>query len=145
MTIPKPEPEAEPIHQTTLREIAHARSGDKGNHSNIGVFAYRPEDYTLLVAALQPESVARHFAHRAPSAVVSHLLPRLQGLNVVLFDVLDGGVNDALNLDMHGKALSFALLAITIDLPAGHWAVKHTTHSVANGTTTQDPKETGRC
>ena len=106
-----------------LRELAHARTGDKGNHSNIGVFAYEPEDYPLLVACLAPEQVAAHFAHRRPRDVQCYLLPRLHGLNLVLLDVLDGGVNDSLNLDMHGKALSFHLLEMTVELPTDHPAV----------------------
>ena len=98
----------------TLHEIAHARAGDKGNHSNIALFAYRPEDYELLVREVTEPRVALHFASRRPSAVRRYLLPRLHGMNLVLEDVLDGGVNDSLNLDMHGKALSHYLLTMQV-------------------------------
>ncbi|ALM86068.1 hypothetical protein [Bordetella sp. N] len=97
-----------------LHDIAHARAGDKGNHSNICVFVYRPEDYGLLVDLVTEERVARLFSARAPTAVRRYLLPHLGGLNLVLENVLDGGVNDSLNLDSHGKALSFLLLTLPI-------------------------------
>ena len=112
MSAPKPEP-------MRLHDIAHARTGDKGNHSNICVFAYRPEYYEILVAQVTKSRVAELFADRRPSAVTRYLLPNLLGMNLVIENVLDGGVNASLNLDMHGKALSFLLLAMPIDLPAG--------------------------
>jgi hypothetical protein len=97
-----------------LHELAHARTGDKGNRINISLIAYREQDWPLLVEQVTEESVAAHFGHRHPSAVKRYLLPNLHAMNFVLDDVLDGGVNDSLNLDMHGKALSFHLLAMTI-------------------------------
>lgn len=100
--------------QAILHDIAHARAGDKGNHSNICVFAYRPEDYELLVEQVTEERVAKHFASRSPTSVRRYLLPRLSGLNLVLENVLDGGVNDSLNLDSHGKTLSFFLLTLPV-------------------------------
>lgn len=102
-----------------LHDLAHARTGDKGNRINISVIAYREEDYALLVEQVTPERVAAHFAHRHPGAVQRYLLPNLGAMNFVLDEVLDGGVNDALNLDMHGKALSFHLLAMKVRVPAG--------------------------
>ncbi len=97
-----------------LYQLAHARTGDKGNKVNISVIAYRAQDYDLLVAQVTEARVAQHFAHRQPSRVVRYLLPKLSAMNFVLDDVLDGGVNDSLNLDMHGKALSFHLLTLAI-------------------------------
>jgi hypothetical protein len=101
-----------------LYRAAHGRTGDKGNRSNISVIAWCPDLYLLLVAQLTEERVARHFAHREPSAVKRYLLPRLDAMNFVLDEVLDGGVNDSLNLDSHGKALSFFLLDLDIQVPA---------------------------
>ena len=101
----------------SLYELAHARTGDKGNRANISLIAYRPEDYDLLVEQVTEERVAAHFAHRQPSCVQRYLLPKLGAMNFVLDDVLDGGVNDSLNLDMHGKALSFHLLALNVRVP----------------------------
>ena len=101
-----------------LHGIAHARTGDKGNHSNICLFAYRPEHYDILVAQVTEQRVAALFADRRPTAVTRYLLPNLHGMNLVIENVLDGGVNASLNLDMHGKSLSFLLLSMTIEAPA---------------------------
>lgn len=99
----------------TLYDIAHARTGDKGNISNISLIAYRPADYDLLVQYATEDRVAKHFSNRNPSSVKRYLLPNLHAINFVINDVLDGGVNDSLNLDMHGKALSFHLLNMKIE------------------------------
>ncbi|OZI19867.1 hypothetical protein CAL26_20100 [Bordetella genomosp. 9] len=101
-----------------LYRAAHARTGDKGDRSNISVIAWDPAFYELLVAQVTPEIVAARFAHRSPTGVQRYLLPRLHAMNFVLDGVLDGGVNDALNLDTHGKTLSYLLLQIEIRLPA---------------------------
>ena len=105
---------------TTIRlhGIAHARTGDKGNHSNICLFAYRPEHYEILLAQVTVERVIELFAGRKPMAVTRYLLPKLEGMNFVIEDVLDGGVNASLNLDMHGKSLSFLLLSMMVAVPA---------------------------
>lgn len=101
-----------------LYRAAHGRTGDKGNRSNISVIAWHPDLYAVLVAQLTEEAVSRHFAHRRPSAVRRYLLPKLGAMNFVLDEVLDGGVNDALNLDTHGKALSYWLLDLPVRIPA---------------------------
>lgn len=100
-----------------LRRLAHGRTGDKGNRSNISVIAWRPEFYPLLVEQVSEPAVLALFAHRRPSRVVRHLLPLLGAMNFVIDDVLDGGVNDSLNLDAHGKALSFLLLSMPVRVP----------------------------
>lgn len=101
-----------------LYRAAHGRTGDKGNRSSISVIAWHPDLYPVLLAQVTEAAVARHFAHRRPSRVQRHELPMLWAMNFVLDDVLDGGVNDALNLDTHGKALSFWLLDLPIQIPA---------------------------
>jgi hypothetical protein len=103
-----------PSHTGTLYDIAHARAGDKGNHSNICVFAYRSDDYEKLVEQVTEDRIAALFASRRPTSVKRYLLPRLGGLNFVIENVLDGGVNNSLNLDIHGKALSFLLLSLPL-------------------------------
>ncbi|HSF47571.1 MAG TPA: hypothetical protein VLA73_04340 [Burkholderiales bacterium] len=100
-----------------LYKLAHGRTGDKGNRSNISVIAYRPEFFPLLIEQVTEERVAAMFRHRKPSAVYRYVLPKLAALNFVLDDVLDGGVNDSLNLDTHGKALAFLLLELEISVP----------------------------
>ena len=98
-----------------LYDIAHARTGDKGNIANISLIAYKPEDYDLIVKEVTEERVAKQFSDRAPTKVTRYLLPNLHAMNFILYDVLDGGVNDSLNLDMHGKSLSFYLLNMIIE------------------------------
>ena len=110
-------------HAVPLLRAAHGRTGDKGNRSNISVIAWHPALYGSLVDQVTEAAVARQFAHRRPSRVCRYLLPNLHAMNFVLDDVLDGGVNDALNLDSHGKALSFLLLDLPLQVPlelAGH-------------------------
>ena len=101
-----------------LLHAAHGRTGDKGNRSNISVIAWHPHLYPLLVEQVTEEAVARQFRHRRHSGVKRYLLPQLHAMNFVLDDVLDGGVNDALNLDSHGKALSFLLLELPVSVPS---------------------------
>ena len=101
-----------------LYRLAHGRTGDKGNRSNISLIAWNGACWPVLLEQATPERVAAHFAARRPTAVVRHVLPRLQAMNWVLDGVLDGGVNDALNLDSHGKALSYWLLDMAVQVPA---------------------------
>lgn len=108
-----------------LYRLAHGRTGDKGNRSNISVIAWRAELWPLLVEQVTEALVTDCFAFRRPSRVTRHLLPGLSAMNFVLDDVLDGGVNDALNLDSHGKCLSYLLLELPVAVPAallGHLA-----------------------
>ncbi|HSB98274.1 MAG TPA: hypothetical protein VLE45_00065 [Burkholderiaceae bacterium] len=107
------------MHTVPLWRAAHGRTGDKGNRSNISVIAWAPQLYPLIVEQINDAAIAQQFAHRRPTKVTRYLLPNLHAINVVLDDVLDGGVNDALNLDSHGKALSFLLLELPLAVPAG--------------------------
>ena len=100
-----------------LYRAAHGRTGDKGDRSNISVIAWHPALWPLLVEQVTEARVAAQFAHRRPSKVARHLLPNLQAMNFVLDGVLDGGVNDALNLDSHGKSLAFLLLDLDLAVP----------------------------
>ena len=97
-----------------LHRVAHGRTGDKGDRSNISVIALRPELYDVLVTEVTEQRVAALFAHRHPSAVKRYLLPRIGAMNFVIDNVLDGGVNGSLNLDTHGKTLAFLLLDLPI-------------------------------
>jgi hypothetical protein len=102
-----------------LYQLAHGRTGDKGDRSNISVIAFHPDLYPLLEAQLTEARVADIFAHRSPRSVKRYLLPKLGAINFVIDGVLDGGVNDSLNLDAHGKALAFMLLETSMAVP-GH-------------------------
>lgn len=99
-----------------LYRLAHSRSGDKGDISNLSLIAWDPACYDVLVATVTEARVAQWFAHRQPTKVTRYLIPTLHAMNLVLEGVLDGGVNDALNLDTHGKSLSFWLLDMTVDV-----------------------------
>jgi len=99
-----------------LHALAHGRTGDKGNRSSISVIAYDAAHWALLIEQVTPERVATLFAHRRPGAVQRYLLPKLHAMNFVIDDVLDGGVNGALNLDAHGKCLSSLLLTLPIQI-----------------------------
>ncbi|MFF7056273.1 hypothetical protein ACFY89_06310 [Achromobacter spanius] len=106
-------PQAVPLYR-----LAHSRSGDKGNISNLSLIAWDPECYEVLAAQVTEARVADWFAYRYPARVTRYLLPTLHAMNFVLEGVLDGGVNDALNLDTHGKSLSFRLLDLTVEVSA---------------------------
>jgi hypothetical protein len=97
-----------------LKEIAYARSGDKGSHANIGLIALKPEDYEKLVSQVTEEKVMRHFNSLKPSKVVRYLLPNLRAINFVLNDVLPGGGSMNLSIDAQGKALGQALLEMEV-------------------------------
>lgn len=107
-----------------LHRLAHGRAGDKGNRLNVSVIAYDPADYELLREQVTAERVRAAFGDRHPSRVQRYELPQIAALNFVLDDVLEGGVNRSLNLDTHGKTLSFRVLAMTIDVPDGHRITK---------------------
>jgi hypothetical protein len=100
-----------------LWRTAHGRSGDKGDRSNISVIAWEPAFYPLLVDQVDEAAVLHLFAFRRPTTVTRYLLPKLASMNFVIDDVLDGGVNDSLNLDSHGKSLSFLLLDLRVQVP----------------------------
>lgn len=108
---------ADDLITVPLRWAAHGRTGDKGDRSNISVIAWHPALYPLLLEQVTEQALARLFALRRPARVTRHALPTLHALNFVLDAVLDGGVNDALNLDSHGKTLSFHLMTLPLQVP----------------------------
>ena len=100
-----------------LHELAHARAGDKGNTSNISVWVYDPGDYALVKSQLTAERVKQAFPKLFQGPVRIYELDHLHGLNFVLEDALEGGVNTSLGLDSHGKSWSSLLLGLEIDVP----------------------------
>ena len=97
-----------------LREIAHARAGDKGDTSNIGVIAYRPEYYPILVEQVTAERVRRHFRGLVHGAVTRYELPNVDAINLVMEQALGGGVTRSLSLDPHGKSYSALILTLPV-------------------------------
>lgn len=102
-----------------LHDIAHGRSGDKGDGVNIGVIARREEWYPLLVEQLTVERVSSHLRALAQGPVERHELPNLGALNFVVRKALGGGGSISLRLDAQGKTYAQALLRIEIEVPEG--------------------------
>jgi len=100
-----------------LIEIAHARSGDKGDTANIGVIARKPEYYPLLVRYLTVDRVRSYFTGICFGPVERYELPNLGALNFVLYRALGGGGTKSLRNDSQGKTLSSVLLHMELDLP----------------------------
>ena len=100
-----------------LVDLAHARSGDKGDTANVGVIAYEPEDYELLEQVLTVERVKAHFGGMVAGEVERYELPNLHALNFLLHRALDGGGTVSLMTDAQGKVFSTALLRMEIEVP----------------------------
>ncbi|HEY3133131.1 MAG TPA: hypothetical protein VGJ47_00750 [Gemmatimonadaceae bacterium] len=100
-----------------LVDIAHARSGDKGDTANVGLIALRPEWYPVLAQAVTRERVAEHFRGQIEGDVERFELPNLNALNFLLHGALDGGGTLSLKTDAQGKVYSTALLRMSIDIP----------------------------
>ena len=100
-----------------LLDLAHARSGDKGDTANVGVIALRPEWYPLLAAQLTRERVAQHFRGVITGDVQRFELPNLHALNFLLHGALDGGGTLSLKTDAQGKVYSTGLLRMVLDVP----------------------------
>ena len=105
------------VIRVPLHRLAHGRAGDKGDTLNVSVIAYRPEHFPLLLDQVTEGRVAEVFRDRAPSGVRRYVLPKLHAMNFVLEGVLDGGVNEALGPDTHGKTLAFLLLGLEVEVP----------------------------
>jgi hypothetical protein len=101
----------------SLGEIAHSRSGDKGNHANVAVLAYTPDGYAWIKQHLTAELVARHFAALGCSRVARYEAENVRALNFMLYDALGGGASRSLRIDTQGKALGQAVLSICLPRP----------------------------
>ena len=106
------------LTKVPLIELAWGRSGDKGNHANIGIIARRPEFLPYIRHALQPDVVGALFQHYAPAEVRRFDLPGIHGLNFMLYDVLGGGGIASLRNDPQGKGYAQILLGMEIAVPA---------------------------
>jgi hypothetical protein len=99
-----------------LVDIAHARSGDKGDTANVGVIALRPDWYPLIAESLTRERVAQHFDGVITGDVERFELPNLHALNFLLHGALDGGGTLSLKTDAQGKVFSTAMLRMVLDV-----------------------------
>ena len=100
-----------------LEQIAHARSGDKGNHANIGVVAYTQVGFKMLEEHLSAELVQNHFALLGATRVERFKLPRVWALNFVLYNALAGGASQSLRIDSQGKLLGIGILDLELQKP----------------------------
>ncbi len=108
-----------------LIEIAHARSGDKGDTGNVGVIARRPEYYSLLVKYLTVEKVKEHFRGICNGNVELYELPNLGALNFLLHKSLGGGGTISLKNDAQGKTLSSVMLRMELEIEEKHLNSEH--------------------
>ncbi len=99
-----------------LREVASARTGDKGDISCVSVWVYDERDYEDVKASLSVERLAAAYPGLWRGAIERYEVPALHGLNFVFHDALEGGVNASLNLDFHGKSFSFLMLALDVEV-----------------------------
>lgn len=97
-----------------LRELAYARSGDKGDVCNIGLLAFDQEKYELIEKYVTPERVKAHFGEMVKGAVEIYPMPNIDALEIVLRNALDGGATRTLRFDQTGKAMGTALLRMEI-------------------------------
>ncbi|HEY2826991.1 MAG TPA: hypothetical protein VGJ04_05265 [Pirellulales bacterium] len=100
-----------------LSQIAHSRSGDKGNHANIGVVAYTPAGFEFLRSKLTADRVADFFTGLKVSKIDRYELPKLGALNFVLHNALAGGASQSLRIDTQGKLLGTAILGLSLPAP----------------------------
>jgi hypothetical protein len=97
-----------------LADIAHGRSGDKGNHANVAIIAYTSAGYAWLRKNLTAEVVQRYFEPLGPTRVERFEAANVRGLNFLLYDVLAGGASRSLRSDTQGKTLALALLRLPL-------------------------------
>ncbi len=122
---------AEKLVEVPLHAVAHGRAGDKGNRLNISLFPYDAELYPLLAEQVTAARVHELFRHRGATGVRRYELPLVAGLNFVIDDVLEGGVNGSLNLDGHGKTNSFRLLSLPVRVPMRYVRIPNPTEGIA--------------
>ncbi|MEO5510238.1 MAG: hypothetical protein ABIV28_03580 [Longimicrobiales bacterium] len=102
-----------------LYDLAHARSGDKGDTVNVGIIARKPEYYEFLRDHMTADRVKQHFGEMVKGSVDRFELPNLHAINFLLHGALDGGGTVSLMTDAQGKTFSTALLRMKVDLPDG--------------------------
>jgi hypothetical protein len=98
-----------------VHDIAHARAGDKGNTSNVCVWVHDPADYPLLKATLTSARIKAAYPDLIRGSIERYEMDHLHGLNFVMRDALEGGVNTSLNFDSHGKSWSYLILALPLE------------------------------
>ena len=103
--------------KVSLSQLAYARSGDKGDGSNVGVVAYSPEAYEVIKEKLTPARVKEHFKEICFGEVDRYEAPNLLALNFILHDSLGGGGSESLKTDAQGKTHGLGMLYMELDVP----------------------------
>ncbi|MDR1825282.1 MAG: hypothetical protein LBR27_08165 [Bifidobacteriaceae bacterium] len=104
------------MRQIRLHDIAHGRSGDKGDTSNVCVYARRPEDYELIRRLVTVERVKAHFGDMVRGDIVRYEVPSLGGFNFVMHHALGGGATHSLRLDTLGKSMGSAFMRMVLEV-----------------------------
>lgn len=120
------------MKQTTLREIAHSRSGEKGNHSNVSVIAYEMGDYPILLEQVTVAAVKQLYGPITRGSITRYEVPSIGALNFVLEDVLEGGRSRTLAFEESGKALSSLMMTMPMTVPESY--VERSIHMRKEGT-----------
>lgn len=100
-----------------LKDLAHGRSGDKGDTSNICIFARDPKDYEFLKNTLTTQAVANHFGPMVKGTITRYEVPSLSGFNFVMTHALGGGATQSLRQDTLGKSMASALMRMVVEYP----------------------------
>lgn len=100
-----------------LAEIAHARSGDKGDGSNVGLIAYTDAGFAIIEAQVTTERVKEHYREICFGEVERYVLPNLKALNFILHDSLGGGGTESVKTDAQGKTHGMAILSMEVEVP----------------------------
>ena len=108
------------MKRVKLREVAHARSGEKGNNSNVTIVAYEERDYPLLCEQVTLAAMTRLYGPITKGRITRYEVPSIGALNFVLEDVLEGGRSRTLAFDESGKALSSLALTLDVQVPANY-------------------------
>ena len=103
--------------KVSLDQLAYARSGDKGDGSNVGVVAYTPEAYEVIKEQLTTDRVKEHFKEICFGAVDRYEAPNLLALNFILHDSLGGGGSESLKTDAQGKTHGLGMLYMELEVP----------------------------
>jgi hypothetical protein len=103
-----------------LNKLAHGRSGDKGDISNVCIFARRDEYYDIIAREVTPERVKKHFGDMVKGEVIRYDLPLLKGFNFVMYHALGGGATHSLRLDSLGKSMASAFMRMKIECEREH-------------------------
>lgn len=107
------------MSKVLLRDLAYARSGDKGDISNVGIMAFNKENYEIIKKQVTAEKIRAHYGDWVKGDVKVYEMPNIDSLEVVMYNSLGGGATNTLRLDQTGKAMCIGMLYMDIEVPEG--------------------------